>query len=197
MIDYGEQLLADFRAALLEVSGRANAAALAASVEDLCARWERDYPARLAAWAAAELRKVDNPGRSVDDALAILEQIPERRPGQILPPFPVVKQPPYLLTAEKLRELWADDQVDKGKVKLRELVATQDWLGKDDLRRILTDDANWSPETLNIEGSPNDRPYVVECGDVCYIYDGHHRLAAKHLLAVGRTKAYCLTLEKV
>jgi hypothetical protein len=152
--------------------------------------WATRIPGPLALELTS--RAVDKPERSVDDALELLDGIPERRPGQILPPFVVQCQVPYRMTAEMLRDLWADDQVEPDTVRLRELVATQDWLAKDDLRRILKGDANWSPETLNVEGSPNDLPYVIEWQGLTYIYDGHHRLAARLLLAVAKTRVYYL-----
>jgi len=182
-----EELLGTFRAELLTLAGATRARELEAAVEAFCTRWEGQTPRQLA--GELLLRAVDEPGRSVEDALAILEQIPERRAGTILPPFPVNQQVPYLLTAERLRDLWAADQVVKGKVRLRELIATQDWVIKDVLRQHLKDETT-PVDPFNIEGSPDDRPYIVQCQGLLWVYDGHHRLSAKHLRAISKTKAY-------
>lgn len=192
---WAEGVVLDFlgrcRADLLALADQCTPRQLAGFVETTASRWQGEG-ARDLARALTERRAVDQPGRTVAQALAILEQIPERRPGQILPPFPVNQHPPYLMTAEKLRALWEADKIAKTVVKLRELIAIQDWCFKEKLIGWIKDPDKRPKEHIDVEGSLDDLPYVVDCDGQLYIYDGTHRLSARFLLAMARTRAYLI-----
>jgi hypothetical protein len=193
-LDLPAKLLSRWRAELLDLAGRARSAELAGAVEALTAHWERQLPEQIAAGVLADYRQKDQPERTLAQALAVLEQIPERRPGFILPLFPVNLRVDFVLTAEKLRAAWAAGAVGTRVQELRELISVQDWINKDLLRKILKGEPDFEPEGINVEGSPHDLPYIVDHADLCYIYDGEHRLSAKQLLLVAKTDVYHLEL---
>jgi len=160
------------------------AAELPAKVDHFMIDMEATLPVAL---ADELMRAVDEPDRTVDQALDILKRLPEAdKPGEVAVTMPVEEKPPYTPVA-------ADLQGAKPKtVKLRKLIATRDTVKRNRVEHYIKNPDEAGSLWKVGGGLPLDKPYVVKSGGQLYIHDGHHRLMARQLLGVDKTEVYLI-----
>jgi HK97 family phage portal protein len=194
--DLVDVLLATLRDEL-EARAAAPAGGLEESVDRLMGDYESYMPSSFAASILSgveEIRaKPDKPDRTTEQALDILDRLPPigEDPDTVTLTMPVNENPPYKgrVSLDDLRDL------PTKVVKIRQLVGT-----RATLKRKRVADFVRNPDAYTkgreMQDLPSDRPYVIRCDKVDYIYDGHHRLMARQLLATVKTEVYFYDEDK-
>jgi HK97 family phage portal protein len=181
------ELLGEIRASLLAAHREYGSGDLDQAVERVLAAHEQKLPEDLANDILTRA-KPDKPARTPSQALEILNRMPDAdpdNPGEVMTTLPVDENPPFpdQIAVEDLKDLPTEI------VKVRKLVATHARLGRKRVADFIQNPAGYT-KVRELAGLPTDRPYVVRCRGVDYVYDGHHRLMAKDLLGIARTEAY-------